>query len=92
MQNFKFDFLEKDILGLTGVYILSSISRILHNFSMGFFSMYRGILELKYKTNTLCKNDLIAYKTCCFLTALFIETKFYFCFCNFGNKQISRNS
>ena len=31
----------------TGVFILSSIFRTLNNFSTGFISMYRGILELK---------------------------------------------
>ena len=54
--------------------------------------MYRGILEVKYKTNTLCKNDSFADKTCCFLIALFIKTKIYFFCSNFGNKQISKNS
>ena len=54
--------------------------------------MYRGILEVKYKTNTLCKNDSFADKTCCFLIALFIKTKIYFFCSNFGNKQINKNS
>ena len=39
MQNFKFDFLENEFW-LTGVYVSSSISRTLHKFFMGFFSMY----------------------------------------------------
>ena len=29
------------------MYVLRSISEALHNFSTGFFLMYRGILELK---------------------------------------------
>ena len=39
----------------TGLYVLSSISKILHNFSTGFFSMYRGILELKNDNRILRK-------------------------------------
>ena len=38
MQNIKSDFLETN-LGPTGMYILSSISRTLNNFSTRFFPM-----------------------------------------------------
>ena len=31
----------------TGVYVISSFSKTLNNFSTGFFPMYREILELK---------------------------------------------
>ena len=54
--------------------------------------MYRGILELKNDTSTLRKNGSFANKICRALTALFVETKFYFCRRNFGNKQINTNS
>ena len=64
MQNFKFDS-SKTNFRLTGVYVLSSISKILHNFSTGFFPMYRGILELKNDTSILHKNGLFSDKTCC---------------------------
>ena len=36
-----------------GVYVWSSIFRTLHNFSKGFFSMYRGTLEVKNYTSIL---------------------------------------
>ena len=91
MQNFKFDFLEKEFWTDWGVG-LSSISRTLHNFSLRFFSMYRGILELENDTSILDKNNSFANKTCCALTALFIKTKIYFCRCNSGNKQINKIS
>ena len=54
--------------------------------------MYRGILELKINTSILPKNVSFANKTCCAMTALFVEMKIYFCCCNFGNKQINENS
>ena len=76
----------------TALYVLSSISRTLHNFSTGFCSIYRGILELKSNDSSLLKNGSFPNKTCCFLTALFVKTKIYFCRCNFGNKQINKNS
>ena len=76
----------------TGVYVLSSISKTLHNFSTGFFPMYRGILQLKYDTSILCKNGSFSNKTCCGLIALFLKTKIYFCCCNFVNKQTNKNS
>ena len=41
-----------------GVYVLGSISKTLHNFSTGFFLMYRGILELENHTSILRKNVL----------------------------------
>ena len=77
---------------LTRVYVLSSISKTLHNFSTGFFAMYRGILELKNDNSILRKNGSFSNKTCCSLTALFLKTKIYFCRCNFVNKQINKNS
>ena len=40
----------------TGVYVLRSNSKTLHNFSTGFFLMYRGILELKNDTSILRKS------------------------------------
>ena len=40
MQNFK--FFSKTNFRSTGVYVLSSISKTLHNFSTGFFPVYRG--------------------------------------------------
>ena len=58
LQNFKFDFLKTNFRS-TGEYVLSSISKILHSFSTGFFPMYRGILELKSDTNILRKKWLI---------------------------------
>ena len=76
---------------LTGVYVLSSISKALHNFSTGFFPMYRGILELKKVISILRKNDSFSSKTCCGLTALFLKTKICFRRCNFVNKQINKN-
>ena len=54
MQNFKVDFLENEFWA-DGVYVLSSISRTLHNFCTGFFSMYRRILELKNDTTFYAK-------------------------------------
>ena len=71
----------------TGLYVLSSISRTLHNFSIGFFSMYRGILELKNDTRILRKNESFPNKTCCVLT---VKTSIYFCRYNFANKQIKK--
>ena len=82
----------KTNFGPTGVYVLSSISRTLHNFSTGFFSIYRGILELKYDTRISRKNGSFANKTCCALIALFVKTKIYFCRGKFENKQINENS
>ena len=64
--------------GPTGVYVLSSITRTLDNFSTGFFLMYRGIFELKSDTSILRKNISFANKTCCALTAMFLKTKSYF--------------
>ena len=92
MQNFKFDFLKKKKFRPTGVYVLSSISKFLYNFSTGFFPIYRGVLELKNSTSVLRKNGLFSNKTCCSLTGLFLKTKIYFCRCNFVNKQINKNS
>ena len=77
---------------LTGVYVLSSISVTLHNFSTGFFPMCRRVLELKNDTSILCKNGSFSNKTCCSLTALFLKMKNHFCCCNFVNKQINKNS
>ena len=76
----------KTNFGLTGVYILSSISRTLHNLCMGFISLYRGVSELKNDTSILRKNGLYANKRCCDLTALFLKTKIYFCHYSFANK------
>ena len=69
-----------------GVYALSFISNTLHNFSTGFFPIYRGRLELKSDTSILHKNGSFSKKTCCGLTALLLKTKIYFCRCNFVNK------
>ena len=77
MQNFNFDFLKANF-GL-------------HNFSAGFFPMYRGLLELKNDASNLRKNGSFSNTTCCGLTALFLKTKIYFCRCNFVNKQINKN-
>ena len=74
-----------------GMYVLSSISKTLHNFSTGFFPMYRGILELKSDNSILRKNSSFSNKTCCGLTALFLKTKIYFWRYNFVNKQINEN-
>ena len=93
MQSFKFEFLENQNWtdwGVSFIYVYVSISRTLHNFSKGFFSMYRGILELKNDASNLRKNGLFANKTRCVLTALFVKAKFYFFRCNFGNKQINK--
>ena len=54
--------------------------------------MYRGTLGLKNDTSILRKNGSYANKTCYALSALFVKTKIYFCHCNFGNKQINKNS
>ena len=91
MQNINLIF-SKTNFRPTGVYVLSSISKTLHNFSTGFFPMYRGILELKNDTNILRKNGSFSNKTCCGLAALFLKTKIYFCRCNFVNKQTHKNS
>ena len=72
-------------------YDLSPISRNLHNFSTIFFSMYRGILEVKNDTSILLKNDSFTNKMCCRLTPLFTKTKIYFCRFIFANKQINKN-
>ena len=90
MQNFKFDFLENKFW--PGVYVLSSISRFLHGFATGFFSMYRGMLELKNDTSISRKNGGFLNKTRCDLTALLVKTKIYFCRCKFANKQVNKNS
>ena len=61
-KTFKCDFLKNEFYDFlkntppTGVYVLSSISKTWHNFSTGFFPMYRGILELKNNISFLCKN------------------------------------
>ena len=81
MQNFDFDFLENEFWQ-TGVYVLSSVSRTLHNFSKGLFSMYRGILELKSDTSILHKNGSFANMIRCRLTALLVKTKIYIFFNN----------
>ena len=47
MNNFKFDCLKNAFSVGWGAYILSSISKTLHNFSTGFFPLYRGILAKK---------------------------------------------
>ena len=66
MQNSKPDFLENEFW-VAGVCVLSSISRILYNFSTVCFSMYGGILKLKNSTSILRKNDSLANKTFCTL-------------------------
>ena len=91
MQDFKFDFLENEFW-TDEVYVLSFISRTLHNIFTGFFSMYRKLIELKSDTRILRRNGLFGNKTCCALTALFAKKKFCFYHCNSGNKQISKNS
>ena len=80
----------KTNFGLTEVYLISSISRTLHGFSAGFFSMHRRILGPKRDTTILCKNDSFGNNTCCDLTILFLKTKIYFCRCNFANKLINK--
>ena len=72
----------------TQVYVLNSIFKTLHNFSRGFFPVYRGILEPKSNTSILRKNGLFSKKTCYGLTSLFQKRKFTFVV----NKQISKNS
>ena len=57
----------------TGVYVLSS--RTLYDFSNEFFSVYRGILELKNDTTILRKNDSFANKMCCSLTVLIVKNE-----------------
>ena len=79
-------------IGLIGVYVLSSISRIRHNFSTGAFSMYRGILELKIHASIFRRNCSFANETYFEPTALLVKTKIYFYPCNFANKQINKNS
>ena len=84
MQNFKFDFLENEFPADWGVCF-----KFYENFfSKGFFSLYRGILELKRDISIMHKNHLFANKTCCGLTTLFVKMKIYFCCYNFANKQI----
>ena len=39
----------------TKFYVLSSISKTLRKFSMGFFPMYRGLLQLENDTSILRK-------------------------------------
>ena len=81
----------KNNFALVWVYVLSSISRTLHNFPTGYLSMYRGIIQLKIDSSILHKNDSFTNKTCCGLSALFVKTKIYLLFCcNFGNKQIKK--
>ena len=46
MQNFEFEFLKNEFW-FEECTSLISISRTSHNFSPGFFSMYRGMLEIK---------------------------------------------
>ena len=89
MQNFKFDFLKNEYQA-NWVYVLSSISRTLHNISTGFFPMYRGILELKKVTITMHKNGSFSKGTCWGLTALFLKTKIYICRFKFVKKQINK--
>ena len=60
----------------------------LHDFSTVFFSIYRGILELKNNTNILCKNGSFANKTCCALTELFVKTNI--CFCRYNFRKINK--
>ena len=75
----------------TGLHVLSSVPRTLHNWSTVFFPMYRGTLELKNHASILRKNGSFSYKPCGSLTALFVKTKIYFCRCKCGNKQINKN-
>ena len=91
MQNFKSDFLENEFW-LTGMYVSSSISRTLHNFSTGFFSMYREILELKHDMLAFCRKMVHSHTMYFGLAALFVKTKIYFYHCNFVSKQISKSS
>ena len=93
MQNFKFGF-PKTNFRPTAVYVLSSISKTLHDFSTRFLPMYRGTLELKNDTRIMRKNSSFSNKTCCGFTALFLKTKIYFCRCNQGGlnkKEIQIN-
>ena len=91
LQNFKYDFFENGFLVDWCVRFKFHFQN-LKNFSTRFFTMYRGILELKNNTRILRKkNDSFANRTICGLTALFVKIKIYFCRCNFVNKQINKN-
>ena len=61
-------------LGPTEVYVLRSISIILPNFSMRFFSVYRKMLYLKKDISILSKNGSFRNKLCCGLTPQFAKT------------------
>ena len=52
--------------------------------------MYKEILELKNCTSILSKNGSFANKTCCTFNALFLKTEFYFCRCDFRDKEIKQ--
>ena len=74
MKNFKTDFLENEF------WVNWCVRFKLYFHSMGYFSLYRGILEPKNNTSILHKNGSFANtNTCCCLTALFRKTKIYFC-------------
>ena len=91
MQNFKLDFLGMNFRS-TRVYVLSSISRTLHYFSTGFFSVYRGMLGLQNDTRILHKNVSFKSKMLQGSAALFIKMKIYFFCCNLVNNQINSTS
>ena len=90
IQDFEFDFPENGFWAGWGVYFKFRFQNLTY-FSTGFFSMYRGILELKNDTSILRKNGSFANKMRYSLSAVFVKIKMYFCFCNFANKQMNKN-
>ena len=71
-------------------FFLGSISGTFRNFSTEFFSMYRGILELKTILAFYAKIAL-SQKNVWRLDCTIFKTKNYFCRSSFGNKQIKKN-
>ena len=90
MDNFKFDFFKNEFQAFWSVRFKFHFQNLTKKFSTRFFSLYRGILELKNDTGILRKNGSFSNKTCCGLTALILKTKIYFCHYNFVNKQINQ--
>ena len=76
---------------LTGMYVLSFISKTLHSFSNGFFPMYRGILELKNDTIILRKKWLILKQDVMRFGGTVSKNGNLLLLCNFVNKQIKKN-
>ena len=94
MRNLNLLF-SKTNFGPTWVYVLSSISTTLHNFSTGFLSICTGILELESVSKSFetlqCFSKFFLSPQEKSLTALFVKTKIYFCCFNIENKHISKN-